>query len=131
MKKHIKLFEDFNTAGHVACVDPVRLFAACQRMSTDDLRLAAYVINDIGFDQAEATAEDPETVAAVRALRSMTKTTDGVNAVKMLDIIDGMSREMLEDAEQLMFIYDQEGEQGLASVPGGREFLRKLWDAMC
>lgn len=60
--------------------------------NADDARLAIFLINDIGFEEATKTALDEGDMGLVAALQMIAnrRTDDGEDAVKLIDIIDGM-----------------------------------------
>lgn len=58
----------------------------------DDARLAIFLINDIGLEEATKTALDEGDMGLVDALQMIAnrRTDDGEDAVKLIDTIDGM-----------------------------------------
>jgi len=60
--------------------------------NADDARFAIFLLNDIGFEEAEKTSLDEGDMGLVAALQMITnrRTDEGEDAVKLIDAIDGM-----------------------------------------
>jgi hypothetical protein len=127
MKRYIKLFEAFSRTG--LCCNPLALLDAFENIPVDDLRWAAFHMNDIGAEQAERMAEDSGEAMAVRKLSSCSASS-GVDAIGMLDLLEDMRFNI--DEVRLMLNMIEDGQRArVASMASGREFLARLDSISC
>jgi len=127
MKRYIKLFEAFSRTG--LCCNPLALLDAFENIPVDDLRWAAFHMNDLGTEQAERMAEEPGEAMAVRKLASCSASS-GVDAIGMLDLLEDMRFNLDEVRLMLNMIKDGQEAQ-VASMESGREFLARLRSISC
>lgn len=128
---HVKLFEDFRETGdRDMCCDPFKLLDAFEEDQGDALRWAAFTVKDVGFEQAEMIADDPEEVQAVRLLRAMKKSPNGVDAIGMLDMLEDWSVD-LDGLRDLLHAFYEEGGHAAERMPNGRTFLRRMEHIVC
>lgn len=68
------------------------LMDVVRNTNADDARLAIFLINDIGLEEATKTSLDEGDMGLVAALQMIAnrRTDDGEDAVKLIDTIDGM-----------------------------------------
>ena len=127
MKRYIKLFEAFSRTG--LCCNPLALLDAFENIPVDDLRWAAFHMNDLGAEQAERMAEDSGEAMAVRKLSSCSSSS-GVDAIGMLDLLEDMRFNI--DEVRLMLNMIEDGQRArVASMASGREFLARLDSISC
>lgn len=130
MKKHIKLFEDFHSKGdNQICCDPISMLDSFEQGYGDSLRLALYMVQEMGFEQAEVMAEDPEDAQAVRMLKSMTRSS-GVSAMGMLDLLEDY-RNDLDEFRGLLFTFLEGEDRSILKSPEGRRFIRRMETIIC
>lgn len=131
MKNYLKLFEEFFNSGNqnTSCCDPLELLNAFENYGGDDLRLAAYQIEEFGFEAAEQMAEDPETAMAVRMIKSCIS-PGGVKVIPWLDLLEEM-RFSLDDLREMIYVLMEEGERGVVKLQGGKDFLKRFYEVSC
>jgi hypothetical protein len=127
MKRYIKLFESFSRTG--LCCNPLALLDAFENIPADDLRWAAFHMNDLGAEQAERMAEEAGEAMAVRKLASCSSSS-GVDAIGMLDLLDDM-RFNLDEVRLMLNMIEDGQESRVASMASGREFLARLESISC
>jgi hypothetical protein len=130
MKNYVKLFEDFSgddTKQSGFRCDPIKILDMFDDYGgvSDDLRMAAYLINDFGVSNAERESEDPGEVMAIRRLAACSSSS-GVDVIGMLDLLEDWRMKTDKLREMLFLMKTPSGERRVRSMDGGIDLITRL-----